>query len=198
MFCVGGQDGLQPKGGTYGDSPVIPTKDLDGISISDHGVLATAGKKREDNLGLHPFPKLPSGISSVAPTCCSAPHQAESPADPRDASPSPDELIAGREAAPPVHRLERPKVQSQVFDAVRAAMIKIYAGRHLGPPARVGRSRHGLAFAAEDIDQDRTSTTIPDIPRPRRDRFLFGNPTTIPSIPYASWSSIFKGDHFIL
>lgn len=130
-----------------------------------------------------------------SPTPSRAPRR---PQIPRDASPSSDELIAGREAAPPVHSLERPEVQSQVFDAVGAAMIKIYAGRHFGPPARVGRSRHGPAFAAEDIDQDRTSTTIPDIPRPRRDRFLFGNPTTIPSMPYASWSSIFKGDHFVV
>lgn len=88
---------------------------------------------------------------------CLAQHQAEPPADPTDASPSPDEFIAGWEAAPPVHRLERPEIQSQVFDAVRAAMIKIYAGRHLRPTARVGRSRHGPAFAAEKKIRERTS-----------------------------------------
>lgn len=115
-----------------GPSPVVPAEHVDGVPVRDHGVFAApAGGTQRRSAAL----------------AAAAPH----PAPPPRRSPGAHELVAGREAAPAVHRLEGPEVEGEVLDAVRAAVVEVHARSHLRAPraARGGPGRrHGAASPA--------------------------------------------------
>lgn len=118
-----------------GPSPVVPAEHVDGVPVGHHGVFAAPAGGTERR--------------SAAPTA--APPPPHPPSPPPRRSPGTHELIAGREAAPAVHRLEGPEVEGEVLDAVRAAVVEVYARSHLRAPraARGGPGRrHGAASPA--------------------------------------------------
>lgn len=136
-------------------------------------MFATAGKKRGDNLGLHPFPKsaLRSGISSVAlfsPTPSRAPRRSQR----RLTEPRRIHRRAGGGATGAPSRKAR-----NSESGIRRCRSSYDQNLRWAPPWTARPSWPQPPWPGfccreenprENIDQDRTSTTTPDIPRPRR------------------------------